>query len=225
MINEKADEVILSRYQTGLETSIISSHFNFDCVHLLYYTCHKTSFKRSGSYMDSPNWIKNKKATIYPINKKDSKCFQYAVTVTLNHEKIGKNPEGITNTKPFIDKYILEGINYLSEKDDWKNLEKNNLIIALNVLYPKKEKIYSVYVLKHNSNREKQVILLMIPNGEGWHYIAVKKLPALLRGITSKHQGDFYCLNRLLKTLKYQSFIDTKILIKHHLLFMQILNI
>ena len=37
----------------------------------------------------------------------------------------------------------------------------------------------------------------MIPNEEkeGWLYLAVKKLPALLHGITSKHKGDFYCLN------------------------------
>ena len=59
----------------------------------------------------------------------------------------------------------------------------------------KKEKIYPAYVLKHNSNHEKQVVLLMIPNEEGWHYITIKKLPLLLRGITSIHQGDFYCLN------------------------------
>ena len=38
----------------------------------------------------------------------------------------------------------------------------------------------------------------MIPNGEGqWHYLAVKELSALLRGITSKHHRDFYCLNCL----------------------------
>ena len=37
----------------------------------------------------------------------------------------------------------------------------------------------------------------MIPNGEGWHCLAVKRLPALLRGITSKHPRDFYCLNCL----------------------------
>ena len=37
----------------------------------------------------------------------------------------------------------------------------------------------------------------MISNGEGWHYFAVKKLSALLRGIMSKHHGDFYCLNCL----------------------------
>ena len=75
--------------------------------------------------------------------------------------------------------------------------KSNNLTIALNILYAKKEKVYLVYVSKHNSNGEKQVILLMIPNGKRWHYLAVKILPAFLRGIMSKHLGDFYCLNCL----------------------------
>ena len=35
----------------------------------------------------------------------------------------------------------------------------------------------------------------MITDGEKWHYLAVKILSALFRGITSKHEGDFYCLN------------------------------
>ena len=36
----------------------------------------------------------------------------------------------------------------------------------------------------------------MIPNEEkeGWYYLIVKKLSALIREITSKHKGDFYCL-------------------------------
>ena len=55
--------------------------------------------------------------------------------------------------------------------------------------------MYPTYVSKHNQNREKQVILLMVPNRKRWDYLAVKKLSALLRGITSKHHGDFYCLN------------------------------
>ena len=39
----------------------------------------------------------------------------------------------------------------------------------------------------------------MIPNEEkeGWHYLAIKRLSTLLRGITSKHHSDFYCLNCL----------------------------
>ena len=42
-----------------------------------------------------------------------------------------------------------------------------NLAIAFNVFYAKKEKMYPAYVSKHNSDHEKQVIILMIPNGEG----------------------------------------------------------
>ena len=78
----------------------------------------------------------------------------------------------------------------------FEKAEKNNVTIPFNVLCAKKEKkIYPVYISKNNSNCEKQVILLMISNGEKWHYLAVKKLSALLRGITSQHHGDFYCLN------------------------------
>ena len=42
------------------------------------------------------------------------------------------------------------------------------------------------YILKHNSNRKKQVNLLISPNRKGWHYLAVKRLPALLREISSE---------------------------------------
>ena len=35
----------------------------------------------------------------------------------------------------------------------------------------------------------------MITNGKKWHYLAVKSLSALFRGVTSNNNGDFYCLN------------------------------
>ena len=57
------------------------------------------------------------------------------------------------------------------------------------------KKINIAYKSKHNLTREKQVILLMISNGEKWHYLTVKNLSGLLRGIASNHEGDFYCLN------------------------------
>ena len=46
-----------------------SSEFVFDYVHLLYYKCYETNLHHSGSYLDSPDWIKNKKL-INPTNKK-----------------------------------------------------------------------------------------------------------------------------------------------------------
>ena len=57
-------------------------------------------------------------------------------------------------------------------------------------------KICPVYVSKHNSNRQKQVILLMIPTEKDC-IIFSKKLSELLRGLTSKNDGDFHCLNCL----------------------------
>ena len=66
------------------------SDFVFDYVQLLYYKYHKINPNQGGSYVDSPNQIKNKKATINPINKKHTKYFQYVVSVTLNHEEIKK---------------------------------------------------------------------------------------------------------------------------------------
>ena len=74
---------------------------------------------------------------------------------------------------------------------------EKHLTTALNVLYAKKVKISPAYISKHNLNREKQDNLLMTLNGEGWDYLAAKKISALLRGITSKHHSNFYCLNSL----------------------------
>ena len=64
----------------------------------------------------------------------------FSVTVKLNYEEIKKDPQGITKIKPFINKYNWERIKYPSEKDDWEKFEKNNVKIALNVLYAKKIK-------------------------------------------------------------------------------------
>ena len=89
-------------------------------------------------------------------------------------KKLKKDPQRITKNKPFVNKYNWEGVNFSSKKDDWKKFEKNNVIIALNVLYAKKVKIYTAYVSKHSSDRENHVVFLMIPSYEGWYYLAVK---------------------------------------------------
>ena len=57
------------------------------------------------------------------------------------------------------------------------------------------EEVRHAYKSKYNLERENQVILLMITDGKKWHYLAVKKLSALLSEITSNNNEDFYCLN------------------------------
>ena len=67
--------------------------------------------KRSGSYIDSPEWLKIKKATINPQNNDDN-CFQYALTVALNHQNIANNLQRIPKIKPFIDQYNWKEIDF-----------------------------------------------------------------------------------------------------------------
>ena len=85
-------ESLFSRYQIGLETLIRGSDFIFDSVQPLCYKCHKTNFKSSGSYIESPDWMKNKKA-IRNLKNKDDKCFQNLVMVALNYGEIESHPE------------------------------------------------------------------------------------------------------------------------------------
>ena len=60
------------------------SSFIFERVDSLYYYLYKISLNRTGSYIDSPEWLKDKRATINPKNI-DDECFKYAITVALNH--------------------------------------------------------------------------------------------------------------------------------------------
>ena len=99
------------------------SEFVFDGVNALYYDLNKISLNRGRSYIDSPKWLENKKTTINRKNN-DGKCFQYALTVALNHEQIEKDPQRIAKIKPFIDQYNWKEIDFPSHKKDWKKFEK-----------------------------------------------------------------------------------------------------
>ena len=95
------------------------SEFVRDSIDLLYYCLQKIGLKRAGSYIDSPEWLKSKKATINPKNN-DDHCFQYSLTVALNHIQIKSHPERISKIKPFIDQHNWKEIDFPSHSKDWK---------------------------------------------------------------------------------------------------------
>ena len=67
-------ETLKNRNQNNL-VSMKGSKFVFDYVQLLYYKCHKLNPNCGGSYIDSPDWIKNKRSAINPINKKEKNFY------------------------------------------------------------------------------------------------------------------------------------------------------
>ena len=111
---------------------------------LLYYNkLDKISLNQGGSYRDSLKWLENKKATINHKNN-DDKCFQNSIGATLSLKQIESHLQRIPNTKPFINQYNWERINFLSDKND-----KIIAIKILHVCYNNKE-IRPAYVSKHN---------------------------------------------------------------------------
>ena len=90
-IIEQLFESLLIKNEENLQNKMRGSEFEFDGIIFLYYDFNKTGINRGGSYIDSLQWLKDKKSTINP-NNNDDKCFQYAVTLALNLDKIKKDP-------------------------------------------------------------------------------------------------------------------------------------
>ena len=111
-IIEELFECLLQGFYEELEESIKRSEFIFDSVDVLYYNLNKISLNRGGSYIDSPEWLKNKKPKMNPKNN-DNKCFHYDVTVALNHKNIVKDSQRISKIKPSIVLYNWKEINFL----------------------------------------------------------------------------------------------------------------
>ena len=113
----------LSNYRNEEAIMRNGSNFVFGSVDVLSYRIHKTSLKRGRSYTKFSEWVLNKRATINPKND-DNKCFQYFITVALNHQNIENHPERISNNKPFIDQYNWEDIEFATGIKDWERFEK-----------------------------------------------------------------------------------------------------
>ena len=135
-------ELFLQKYEENLQEKMKGLEFEFDGVNFLYYDFNKISINRGGPYIDSPKWLKDKKSTINPINN-DYKCFQYAVTLALNLDKIRKNRRRISKIKPFIDQYNWKDIDFSSHE---------NQIMKLRLIFCKYLIILKKYKLLINRN-------------------------------------------------------------------------
>ena len=88
-VNNTLFNTLLQRFQHAQETSNDKgSEFIPESVELLYYYFQKINIRRAESYIMSPDWIVNKKATINPKSERDSKCFQWSIISGLNYNEI-----------------------------------------------------------------------------------------------------------------------------------------
>ena len=102
--------------------------------------------ENANTFVESPKCIKSKRAVLNPKSN-DNESFQYSITLPLYYKEIGNNFNRITKIKPYINNFNWNNINFLPTKQDYENLEINNLEIALNIYQVNNEKISQLYNL------------------------------------------------------------------------------
>ena len=149
---------LFERYQEDLRLSHASSSFTYESVEECNIHFNKIDLRRGATYIESPKWLKNKKATINPKNTKDVYCFMYAATIALYHDGLGSNPERISEKLSiYTQAFNCHDIDFPASYEDYALFEKLNEHITLNILYvPYEEKnICPEYISKRNFNTKK----------------------------------------------------------------------
>ena len=156
----------------------------------------------ASSYIELPQFLKNKKAIINMKNQ-DNKCFMWCVLCALN--PTNEHPERIDkDLKSKEDILNMEGIDYPVNFRGVDRFENLNPDISISILgYSKEEKIYPLRISKYTKckkedGRKHDIVLLLIKDGENSHYCLIKNLSALLSSQINDRKGKFYfCLNCL----------------------------
>ena len=136
---------------------------------------HKIDIIRAESYIVSPNWIANKKATINPKNEKDNKCFQWSIIARLNYNIINEK-----ELKKLL-KFKRVDIDFSPHQRYWENFEQENNLVAINVLFASHNSEETKLSYKSSYDKRKnQVVLLMINDeANNYYYFAIKNLSEL----------------------------------------------
>ena len=187
-------ERILEKIATYLATK---SDFRFHSV--IKFELHTVSYRplRGETWIPLLKELANKNAIIN-IKNKDNKCFLWCVFRALNPKD--DHPERVDKElKPKENTLNMEGIVYPVSLKDLNKIEKQNPTISITVLgYEGK----SVYPLRNsvNTDRDHNIILMLIEEGGVKHYCLVKNISRLLASQVPKNNGKYYfclrCLNR-----------------------------
>ena len=150
----------------------------------------------AGSYIELPEFLKNKKA-ITNMKNQDDKCFMWCVLRALN--PVEKNKERVDkNLISKQDTLNMKGIKYPVSFRDIDRFESLNPTISITVLgCNKDERVYPLKVSKY-TGCEHDITLMLIKDGENSHCCLVNNMSALIASQINNHKGTRnICLNCL----------------------------
>ena len=148
----------------------------------------------AGSYIDLPEFLKNKKAIINMKNE-DNECLKWCILRALNPKD--NHPERIDNDlKSKQDTLNMKGNKYPVDFRGIDRFESQNPNISISVIgYNQDERVYPLKISKF-TGCEHDIILLLLKDGENSHYCLVKNMSALIASQINNHKGTCnICLN------------------------------
>ena len=151
---------------------------------------------RGETWISLPKELADKKAIIN-VKNKDNKCFLWCVLRALNPKD--KDPQRL-NKKLMTKENTLnmEGIEYHVSLKDLNKFEQQNPTISITVLGYEGKSVYPLRNSK-NTDRDHNIVLMLIEKDGVKHYCLVKSLGRLLFSQVPKNNGKHYfclrCLN------------------------------
>ena len=173
---------------------------------------------QGSTYIETPEWLKNKNCVINVENKKDSKCFVWSVLAGLYQCK-NSHPSRLSNYIMYEQTLNLEGLQFPMPTKLIPRFENNNPTLSINVLYSVPDGFTVEYLSPHRE-REHHVNLLLLDDDENpakHHYVYIKNMSALICHRT-KHTEKAHVCNSCLHPFRNQHTLERHIpeCIKHH---------
>ena len=193
ILKEMVDEI-----ETAIQKTENAQGSGWVLVKVINITLHTAKWDplNAGSYIELPEFLKNKKAIINMKNQ-DDKCFMWCVLRALNPKN--NHPERVD--KDLFNKQDtlnMKGIKYPVSFRDIDLFESLNPDISITVLgYNKDERVYPLKVSKYTGS-EHDITLMLIKDGENSHYCLINNMSALIASQINNHKGTRnICLNCL----------------------------
>ena len=147
---------LLQKFQDDLQLSRESSSFVYERVEECNIHFDRLDLRRGALFIDTPEWLKRKKATINPQNVNNVYCFMYAATIALYHIDLGNNSGRISKKLDIlVHGFNWYDIDFPASYKDYATFERLNSNAALNVLYVPfgEENVCPEYISDRNSDK------------------------------------------------------------------------
>ena len=160
-------------------------------------------------YIDLPKVLKNRKALVNVMNKRDHLCFIYAILSCLH--PCERNPQRTYHYRKYMNELNISGLSFPLKLKDVPKFMRLNPDISVSVFgldEEKKNEIVPLFVSREK--RKHHVNLLLISNENNCHYVWIKNFSALLRHRTS-HNGKAFVCDNCVRPFRYQEAYDRRL--------------